>query len=71
MAEERQINLIGKTILQVRPMTKEEKDINGWCQENIVIVLSDGTKLFPSCDYEGNAPGAIFGTTIDGYAFAL
>lgn len=36
-----------------------------------VIVLSDGTKLFPSRDPEGNGPGEMFGTSSDGFKFTL
>ena len=56
-------NLIGKTIANIRPMTTKEMKSYGWDGEHAppVLVLSDGTKLFPSRDPEGNRPGALFG----------
>ena len=51
-----------KQIVAVREITQEELDSEGWDEHNgsPVIVLADGTRLYASCDYEGNGPGAIF-----------
>lgn len=61
--ENKQVELIGVKIKEVRAMTKKELDSEGWddhhpCQ---VIVLENGVKLYPSADYEGNGTGALFG----------
>ena len=54
--------LIGRKIKEVRPMTKKELSAEGWFAECIVIVLDDGTRIYPSADGEGNGPGKLFGT---------
>ena len=61
-------DLVGQTIGHIRPMTKKELDEFGWYDNGtaVVIILSDGTKLFPSCDPEGNAAGALFGSDKEG-----
>ena len=55
--------LIGQTVTEVREMTDEEFDDQLWHQTvgggPRVIVLENGTVLFPSCDPEGNGPGAL------------
>lgn len=62
--------VIGATIVNVRPMTKEEMAEEGWEMHNplgtTAIVLSSGVVLYPSADWEGNGPGAIFGKTNEG-----
>ena len=62
-------------IVEIRPMTSEEFEKEGWenySGHNVtVLVLENGTKLYPSADYEGNGSGAIFGTDKDGKAFAI
>jgi len=68
--------LIGMTIVAIRPMTGAEMEKEGWTDgrnrgEAAAIVLSNGTVIYPSCDEEGNAPGALFGVEADGTAFAL
>jgi hypothetical protein len=52
--------LVGKKITKVRYMTEAERDEIGWCGRPIVILLDDGTALYPSRDDEGNDAGAIF-----------
>ena len=53
----------GLLIMDVRPMTKEELDAQGWTLSSAytmrptVIALSDMSAIFPSMDSEGNAPG--------------
>lgn len=68
--------LIGATVVAIRPMTEAEMEKEGWIQgrnrgEASAIVLSNGTVIYPSCDEEGNAPGVLFGVEADGTAFAL
>jgi len=64
-------NLQGRTIETVRPMTSDEQDVEGWSRPATVIVLDDGTKIYPSRDQEGNGPGVIFGISAAGEGFGL
>lgn len=58
-------NIEGRTIVECRAMTDQEKLHEGWdttpYETPPVIVLDDRTKLYPSRDAEGNGPGALFG----------
>jgi hypothetical protein len=59
--------IIGQKIIDVRPMTEEELDHEGWDDRNVtVIVLEDGTLLYPSKDEEGNGAGELFGRDTNG-----
>lgn len=61
--------MIGRTIKNVRQMSDEEKEREGWGDSHhnpTVIELDDGSTLYPSRDDEGNGPGALFGTNADG-----
>jgi hypothetical protein len=66
--------IIGKKIIGIRDMTKQEMEDNGWDEylrdRPSVLVLEDETILFASQDPEGNGPGALFGVTKDGGGFA-
>ena len=53
-------NLIGKRIVGVRYLTKEETEANGWYSSPIVIALSDRSALIPQSDDEGNDGGALW-----------
>ena len=56
--------ITGATIKKVRKMTKAEMTVEGWdplLAPPPVLVLSNGVKIYPSQDDEGNGPGAIFG----------
>jgi hypothetical protein len=69
------MDLVGRKIVQVRAMTRAELSAHDWQvyphhAEPVVIVLDDGTRLFPSRDEEGNGPGVIFGLDAGG-SFAL
>ncbi|MGE0252951.1 MAG: hypothetical protein AB7N54_00020 [Alphaproteobacteria bacterium] len=57
--------IVGRRIVAIRAMTPAELDAEGWPNEAKVpaLVLDDGTALYPSCDYEGNGPGALFGSS--------
>ena len=59
-------DIVGKKIVDVRPMTAQELTDEYWTESRgngpvVVIVLDDKTLLYPSQDPEGNGPGAIFG----------
>ncbi len=54
--------LTGQKIKAVRVMTTAEMEEEGWdtYHENpIVIVLENGTRLYPMADPEGNGPGCM------------
>lgn len=60
------VNLEGRTIREVRKLTDEEMEVEGWNPNHrhgppMAVVLDDGTVLFPSRDPEGNGPGCLFG----------
>ena len=52
--------LVGKKITAVRYLTEEETESLGWQCSSLVIILEDGSYIFPSSDDEGNAAGALF-----------
>lgn len=60
--------LEGRTIESVRDMTDEEMSEEYWegNRKPPVIILDDGTKVFPSRDPEGNGAGSLFGRTPKG-----
>lgn len=65
--------IVGTTIKELRPMTEAELIEEGWenrRQETLVMILSNGVKLYPSQDYEGNGGGVWFGKDQD-EAFAI
>lgn len=60
------LGLIGRRITDQRPMTEEEATLEGWRFSGVhgaptVLVLDDGTLIYPSQDHEGNGPGVLFG----------
>ena len=57
--------LIGRTIKNVRYMTKAEAEKLGWEQVPVVLELDDGNIIFPSRDDEGNDGGALFSNLED------
>lgn len=65
--------IVGATIVDIRPMTQEEMNREGWQKNEIpmVLVLSSGTILYPSQDTEGNDAGALFGVTSNGISFGI
>lgn len=65
--------IVGTTIKELRPMTEAEMVEEGWENrrgETLVMILSNGVKLYPSQDYEGNGGGVWFGKDKE-EAFAL
>lgn len=69
-------DLEGRTIETVRKMTEEEFEDNFSTtglrfKTAPVLVLDNGTKLFPAADHEGNGTGALFGETDDDTKFAI
>lgn len=67
-------DIIGSKIEAIRDMTVKEMEREGWedsPRKPPVIVLSNGTILYPSRDPEGNGPGALFGFTNRNQTIAL
>jgi hypothetical protein len=66
-------NIVGSTIIGIRPMTADEMKAEGWEKREIpmVLVLSSGTILYPSQDTEGNDAGSLFGKTSDGVSIGI
>ncbi len=56
-------HLIGRRIVSVRYMTKEEADGLDWHKRPLVMVLDNDTVIYLSADDEGNDGGAMFGQT--------
>lgn len=55
---------VGRLIVEVRPITKEELKAEGWeghRGETMVLVLEGGAKIYAACDHEGNGPGVLIG----------
>lgn len=63
--------LIGKKVVDIRPMTEKEMIQEYWDTQSTVIVFDDGTYIYASSDEEGNGPGVIFGTRPKGEQFAI
>jgi hypothetical protein len=52
--------LLGKKIVNVRYLSKEEMDDMGWYVRTVAFQTEDGLWFFPSRDDEGNDGGALF-----------
>ena len=52
--------LVGRKIVAVHYMSKEEREDYGWYKRPLVIKLDDGNSIFPSVDEEGNDGGVMF-----------
>lgn len=60
------MDVVGCEVVEIRRMTSEEAEREGWDDRPIhhrpeVLVLDDGTLVYPSRDPEGNGPGSLFG----------
>ena len=58
-------HLLGKKIVGVRYLTREEADSLGWYQRSLLLELDDGSIIFMAKDDEGNDAGALFGQTLE------
>lgn len=56
--------LVGRQIAEIRRMNDEEMDREGWSSRPPVIVLDDGSTLFPASE-DGDGPGELFGERND------
>jgi hypothetical protein len=62
---------LNRKIVGTRYMTRAEADAIGWHSRAVVLMLDDGTLLYPSTDDEGNGPGALFTTHKEHNTFPL
>lgn len=53
-------HLLGRRIAVVRWMTADEQEACGWDHAAVVLILDNGTALYPAADDEGNDAGALF-----------
>lgn len=66
--------LIGKTISNVRRMTQQEFEAEGWGFPQgfeIVLELDDGSNIYAMQDPEGNGPGVMIHNDTDGKSYYL
>jgi hypothetical protein len=63
--------LVGRKIEGVRWMSRAEAANVGWSRRAVVLILDDGSLLYPSSDDEGNDAGALFGQDAEGKDIAL
>lgn len=52
--------LVGKKIVSVGYLLKDETESLGWHHSSLAIELDDGTVIYASRDDEGNDAGALF-----------
>jgi hypothetical protein len=50
--------LKGRKLRSLHEVVTATKEAHGWFRPVTVIILDDGSKIYPSVDPEGNAPGA-------------
>lgn len=58
--------VVGRKIIGTRQMTQSEIEAEGWYRGTTVLILDNGTLIYPSQDDEGNDSGALFGKTKEG-----
>ena len=66
--------LVGKTIVQARYITKEDADAMGidwWVMSTVSLLLDDGTFVFTSSDDEMNAAGVLKAFRSNGEAIVM
>jgi hypothetical protein len=64
-ADEVSVKLVGRKIVSVRYMTKEEVKDCAWFNAAVILKLDNGTLLYPMADDEGNNAGALATTHED------
>lgn len=52
--------LQGRTIVEVRYLTDEEMEDQGWYSRPVAFILDNGVACVVSCDDEGNDGGVLF-----------
>ena len=69
--EEKEPQLKGQKIVDIRLMSQDALDAQGWYRTTAVLMLENGIRLFASSDEEGNDAGAMFGETPQGDCFGV
>lgn len=64
--EEARKKLVGRTVVSVDYLSRNDCTCVGWHESSVLIVFDDGTVVFPSQDDEGNGAGALFGQAPEG-----
>ena len=64
-------HLLGRKIIGIQWMTDLWQQDMGWDNAAVMLLLDDGTLLWPSSDDEGNNAGALFGLQRSGLDFIL
>ena len=69
------MNIEGRKIVKVRTMSIKEQLAEYWSPDDlnpvIILELDDGSKIYPSRDYEGNGGGALFGMDARNKTFTI
>ena len=55
------LQLIGAKLIEIRNLTQEELEYEGWDRGTKALVFDNGCILYASKDEEGNGSGALFG----------
>jgi len=63
--------LLGRRIVEARYLNADECNELMWGQSGVVLVLDDGTTVYPARDAEGNDAGALHGVAGNGEGFVL
>lgn len=63
--------LVGRQIVDARYMTREESEFLGWHGKSIVLLLDNGTIIFPARDAEGNGAAALQGQGVETFTFPI
>lgn len=66
---------VGLKCTNVRWLSEEEALNEGWddirWNNTAVLEFNDGSKVYASCDPEGNGPGSLFGSLKDGQMITI
>jgi hypothetical protein len=76
MSETAAYNVIGRRIVDIRPLTDRELEVMGWAASPgrgrpVALVLDDGGLIFAAADTEYNEFGALNTRTPDGADYTL
>lgn len=52
--------MMGKKIVGIRFMSKQEAEEFGWFMGALILSMDDGSTIYSMQDSEGNGPGALF-----------
>ena len=52
--------LVGRKIVEIRWMTQKEAKESLWDYQPVILILDDGTSIYPMSDDEGNQAGSLY-----------